>query len=125
LYNGTLEGTTSAVFDTVISQVNFYSLNLTMLGMTVVKFHITSSPADYDFYVEHFVPVKGSQHIGMVPEETSDIVLRIDADYNTVVGLEDKYVSAMFGNWFANNYPDIRFDAVSVSAGKFINRLRH
>jgi hypothetical protein len=52
LYNGTLEGTTSAVFDTVTSQVNFYSLNLTMLGMTVVKFHITSSPADYDFYVE-------------------------------------------------------------------------
>lgn len=119
LYNNvTFSGGSQVTFDTVTSRVSFYSITLSQLGMYVIKFHITSSPPDYDFYEEVVVTVKSTEQASMVIEETTSMTVKFDADYNTVVGSDDKYFGAMVGNYYANLYPEILFSSVTVSQGK-------
>ncbi|KAJ8320870.1 hypothetical protein KUTeg_002457 [Tegillarca granosa] len=121
--NVTFSGGSQVSFDTVTSRSSFYSITLSQLGMYVIKFHITSSPPDYDFYEEVVVTVKSAEQASMFIEESKTMTVKFDADYKTVVESDDKYFGAMVGNYFANLYPEILFSSVSVSPGSILVTL--
>ena len=121
LYNGTLDGSLEVTFDPSNSRAAFYSMNITALGAYVIKFHVTSNPPDYDFYVEELFTVKALSHIGMVIEEQKDIVVKFNEDYNSIVGTDNnKYFAAMMGNYLQNVYPDVITSSIAVTAGKYV-----
>lgn len=118
LYPGNLEGTTTASFSQLTSAANFYSLNFTSASMYVVNFTVSSS-GGYEFYHEEQVDVKTLQQSQIVKEDTQDIVLRVDADYDAVVGSDShKYLAAMFKNELQNMY-SVLIENLNVTKGLY------
>lgn len=118
LYNGSLVGITTTTFDSNTAQASFYSLNLTSVGVYVVKFTVVSNPADYNFTYEELIPVKAQSHINLVIEDTQEVVVKFNEDYDTIVGTtNNKYFAAMMGNSLANTYPEIILNTISVTRG--------
>lgn len=118
LYNGSLVGITTTTFDTSTAEASFYSLNLTSVGVYVVKFTIVSNPADYSLTYEELITVKAQSHINLVIEDTKEVVVKFNEDYDSIVGTTyNKYFSAMMGNALAVTYPDIILNTIAVSKG--------
>lgn len=118
LYNGSLVGITTTTFDTSTAEASFYSLNLTSVGVYVVKFTIVSNPADYSLTYEELITVKAQSHINLVIEDTKEVVIKFNEDYDSIVGTTyNKYFSAMMGNALAVTYPDIILNTIAVSKG--------
>lgn len=119
LYNGSLVGITTTTFDTNSAEASFYSLNLTSVGVYVVKFTIVSNPADYSLTYEELITVKAQSHINLVIEDTKEVVVKFNEDYDSIVGTTyNKYFSAMMGNALAVTYPDIILNTIAVSKGR-------
>jgi hypothetical protein len=119
LYNGSLVGITTTTFDTSTAQASFFSLNLTSVGVYVVKFTFASNPADYNFVYEELIPVKAQSHLNMVIDETKDVMVKFNDDYDSIVGTaNNKYFAAMMGNTLAVTYPEIILNTISVTKGK-------
>lgn len=119
LYNGSLVGITTTTFDTNSAEASFYSLNLTSVGVYVVKFTIVSNPADYSLTYEELITVKAQSHINLVIEDTKEVVVKFNEDYDSIVGTTyNKYFSAMMGNVLAVTYPDIILNTIAVSKGR-------
>eukprot|EP00477_Mikrocytos_mackini_P005556 GAHX01008713.1.p1 GENE.GAHX01008713.1~~GAHX01008713.1.p1 ORF type:complete len:141 (+),score=12.33 GAHX01008713.1:108-530(+) len=124
LYNGSLVGITTTTFDTNSAEASFYSLNLTSVGVYVVKFTIVSNPADYSLTYEELITVKAQSHINLVIEDTKEVVVKFNEDYDSIVGTTyNKYFSAMMGNALAVTYPDIILNTIAVSKGTVGPRL--
>ncbi|XP_052063691.1 fibrocystin-L-like [Mytilus californianus] len=121
-YNGSLHASNQKFWGSS-SQATFSDLTFTSFGMAIINFHVTTNPPEYNFTIPHFVNVKQLQHKSMTHEETNDIVLKIDGDYNTVVGSDDRYAKAMFGNWFAVMYEDLQINSVSLQPGSILVTL--
>lgn len=120
LYNGSLVGITTTTFDTNTAEASFYSLNLTSVGVYVVKFTIVSNPADYSLMYEELITVKAQSHINLVIEDTKDVVVKFNEDYDSIVGTtKNKYFSAMMGNALAVTYPDIILNTIAVTKGRY------
>lgn len=120
LYNGSLVGITTTTFDTNTAEASFYSLNLTSVGVYVVKFTIVSNPADYSLTYEELITVKAQSHINLVIEDTKDVVVKFKEDYDSIVGTtKNKYFSAMMGNALAVTYPDIILNTIAVTKGRY------
>lgn len=119
LYNGSLVGITTTTFDINSAEASFYSLNLTSVGVYVVKFTIVSNPADYSLTYEELITVKAQSHINLVIEDTKEVVVKFNEDYDSIVGTTyNKYFSAMMGNALAVTYPDIILNTIAVSKGR-------
>lgn len=119
LYNGSLVGITTTTFDINSAEASFYSLNLTSVGVYVVKFTIVSNPADYSLTYEELITVKAQSHINLVIEDTKEVVVKFNEDYDSIVGTTyNKYFSAMMGNVLAVTYPDIILNTIAVSKGR-------
>lgn len=89
-------------------------------GIYIIKYHITSTPPDYDFYVEHSIVVRGQHHRTMPMNQTAEIKLRLTENYQTVVGSDANYITAYLGTWFGHMFPDIEVLSASVLPGKFM-----
>ena len=119
LYNGTsLVGITTTTFDTSSGQASFYSLNLTSVGVYVVKFNIVSNPGDYNLTYEELITVKAQSHLNLVVEDTQEVVIKFNDNYDSIVGTAyNKYFSAMMGSALAKTYPDIMLNTIAVTKG--------
>lgn len=118
-YNGSLHGSNQKFWGSS-SQATFSDLTFTSFGMAIINFRVTTNPPEYNFTIPHYVNVKQIQHKNIIHNETNEIVLKINGDYNTVVGSDDRYAKAMFGNWFAVLYEDLQINSVSLQPGIYI-----
>ena len=118
MYEGSLSGTTQITFDSSNSRASFSALQVTSYGIYVIRYHVTTIPAEYDFYVEHTVIARGQHHITMPMNETAEIKLKLKENYQMVVGGESNYVAAYLGDWFSHLFPDVQVLSSSVSPGK-------
>lgn len=121
-YNGSLDGSNQKFLGST-SKAKFTDLTLSSFGMAIINFHVTTNPPEYNFTIPHYVNVKQKQHKNIIHNETNEIVLKINGDYNTVVGTDDRYAKAMFGNWFAVMYADLQINSVTLQPGIFMDIL--
>ncbi|XP_021347967.1 fibrocystin-L-like [Mizuhopecten yessoensis] len=120
LHLGSLLGYNETIFSTSSSSANFYSLNFTSLGVYALKLHIYTTPSGYDFYEEVQVLVRSQTQTSIVVQQTTQVEMKFDSDFNTVVGADDKPFAAMMGNYFAAKYPDVLVNSVAVTAGSIV-----
>ncbi|KAJ8313314.1 hypothetical protein KUTeg_009100 [Tegillarca granosa] len=119
--DGVVNGTTSSTFDNSTSQTSL-SISLSSLGTYVVKFRLTTSPAEYDIYTEVLVTIKSQAQVSMVIEDTKTITMKFDGDYNTIVGTGTSYNNfiAWVSNWLMGLYQSVVIGNVKVSPGSII-----
>ena len=119
LYSGNLEGTTTVSFSQLTSVANFYSLNFTSASMYVVNFTVSSS-GGYELYHEEQVDVRTLQQSQIIKEDTQYIGLRVDADYDAVVGSDSpKYLVALLKNELQKLY-SVLIENLNVAKGVYI-----
>ncbi|XP_069121982.1 fibrocystin-L-like [Argopecten irradians] len=119
-HTGSMLGTNETIFSTSTSSANFYSLSFTSFGIYSLKLRIYTTPAAYDLTEEIQVMVKSQNQTSIVIEQTTQVQMKFDADYSTVVGTDDKPFAAMMGNFFAVKYPDVIVNSVTVTEGSII-----
>lgn len=119
LYKGSLSGSAQIGFETSNSRASFSSIQVSSYGMYIVKYHVTSVPADYDFYVEHLVTARGQHHVNMPMDETVELKLKFSENYQTVIGSEGNYAAAYLGSWFAHEHQNIEVLTSTVSSGMY------
>ncbi|XP_052063080.1 fibrocystin-L-like [Mytilus californianus] len=120
LYKGSLSGSTQIRFETSNSRASFSSIQVSSYGMYIVKYHVTSVPSDYDFYVEHLVTARGRHHLTMPMDETVEMKLKFSENYQKIIGSEGNYAAAYLGSWFAHENPDVEVLTSTVSSGSII-----
>ncbi|XP_021354106.1 fibrocystin-L-like [Mizuhopecten yessoensis] len=120
LHPGSMAGSNETVFSTSSSAANFYTLSFTSLGIYALKLHIFTTPSGFDFYKETQVVVRSQAQTSIIVEQTTQIVMIFDDDYNAVVGADVNAFAAMMATRFILTYPDILFNSVSVVPGSIV-----
>ncbi|XP_060084827.1 fibrocystin-L-like, partial [Ylistrum balloti] len=121
VHTGEMIGSNLTLFSTSSSSANFYSLNFTSLGIYTLRLHIYTTPAGYDFYEELQIVVRTQVQTTIAVEQTTVIVMKFEsADYNAVVGTDDKAFGTMVTSQFILIFQEILFNSVSVTPGSIV-----
>lgn len=112
-----MEGTKQVIFDSMNNKAIFNDLSFTSYGLYFLKFHIASSPVEYEFYEEVSITVNSSI---TVENSTSKLVeATFNATYDDVI--KGDVTALHFGtavtNKFARENPETRCNLVNVRRG--------
>ncbi|XP_069115224.1 fibrocystin-L-like [Argopecten irradians] len=119
-HTGSMLGTNETIFSTSSSSANFYSLNFTSFGIYALKLRIYTTPAGYDLTEEVQIVVKSLAQTSITIEQTTQVQMKFDSDFNSVVGTDEKPFATMMGNYFAVKYPDVLVNSVTVTEGSIV-----
>ncbi|CAH1226877.1 PKHD1L1 [Branchiostoma lanceolatum] len=89
--SATFAGTKTVTFDPATGRATFSDLSLDKYNRYHLRFHVTSTPGDHDFWINASpVTVYPANHTSPVIEESSHVTLTFDGSYpDAVVGKED------------------------------------
>ncbi|XP_061164553.1 fibrocystin-L-like [Saccostrea echinata] len=108
LYDENIMDPKTTTFDVNSGQASFNDLLFFTSGVYVIRFNITSDPADYNIELQEIVVVRGISQQGITTDTVKEIGLKFDANFDNIVGeSRTKYFSAMVLNWVANNFTTV------------------
>ncbi|KAL4228989.1 Fibrocystin-L [Mactra antiquata] len=120
---GSLDGVgLSTSFDLVTGRAMFPSLHFTGFGMYYIQFRVVSNPPDFNITLNHKMVIKNPAHIGMNIERASEIQVKYNVDFNTLLPTEDKQneFEQTILTEFANMWPDTMINVGSISEGSIL-----
>ncbi|XP_078617867.1 fibrocystin-L-like isoform X2 [Branchiostoma floridae x Branchiostoma japonicum] len=89
--SATFAGTKTATFDPATGRATFNDLSLDKYNRYHLRFHVTSSPSDHDFWINASpITVYPANHTSPVIENTAHVTLTFEGSYSdAVTGKED------------------------------------
>ncbi|KAL4228553.1 Fibrocystin-L [Mactra antiquata] len=119
---GSLDGTLTSSFDPSTGRAMFPDLNITGFGMFYVQFRVVSNPPDYNLTLNHKLNIMHPNHVGMIIEDTYEVEVKFDVDFDRVLPTEDKQAEfeQMILTDYANRWPDIQLSTGSIRKGSIM-----
>ncbi|KAL5019473.1 hypothetical protein ScPMuIL_002365 [Solemya velum] len=116
---GTLNGTTTCVFDSNTKQCVFDNVFLTSAGRYILKFVIESDHAHYSMEIVHKVdvdrlPESGAVSSNITKSTTKVLTLKIDGDYDVIVAPDSEGFAVYAYNYLLSKYQQSSVDWVDV-----------
>ncbi|XP_046560655.1 uncharacterized protein LOC124269662 [Haliotis rubra] len=86
---GNMTGTKTVSFDASTGLATFSDLEIDEIGRYYIEFHVTSTPADYDFIYEGYIDISNAALEGMPKEKTTMCQVKFDTRYDPVQSAKD------------------------------------
>ncbi|XP_033758069.1 fibrocystin-L-like [Pecten maximus] len=115
--SGNMTGSKQATFNQSTGDAIFNDLVFDQIGVYILKFHVKSSPEEYDLYGEFRVQVLSEVQVHLHNSNnatSTNISLTFNESYADVVGKRDEHFGAMVVNRLARKYNDVYFDRITV-----------
>ncbi|XP_035687262.1 fibrocystin-L-like [Branchiostoma floridae] len=119
--NGELTGSTTINFDPTAGRATFTSMTLDQFSIYYFKFHIRSSPSDYDFLVES-EPITAwpADYVTPVEEDSAHVTMRFNGDYQQVAAGKEGYLGSTLWVHIMDTYTEVTVGNFSFSEGSVV-----
>ncbi|KAI8520672.1 Fibrocystin-L [Branchiostoma belcheri] len=120
----TFAGTKTATFDPATGRATFVGLSLNQYDRYHLRFHVTSTPGDHDFWINASpITVYPANHTSPVIENTARVTLTFDGSYlDAVVGKED-YLETSLWQKVVGERSDVLVSNFSFAEGSVITEF--
>jgi len=112
-----MSGSTQAVFNTNTGNATFNSLTFSAPGSYVLRFTVTTTPSEYNFYVDKTVKVLSVKQASLVVQESKLVKMKMKGDYDEIVKPNKEKFIAWLLDILLNIYGDILPENIQVSKG--------
>ncbi|XP_067676837.1 fibrocystin-L-like isoform X2 [Haliotis asinina] len=86
---GNMTGTKTVSFDAATGLATFSDLEIDEIGRYYIKFHVTSTPADYDFIYEGYIDITNAALEGAPKERTTMCQFKFDTSFDALQSPKD------------------------------------
>ncbi|XP_048254422.1 fibrocystin-L-like isoform X3 [Haliotis rufescens] len=119
---GTLTGTKTVSFDPSTGMATFSDLQIDEIGRYYLKFHVTSTPADYDFIYEGYIDISNSVLEATPKDKTSTCQFKFDTNFDPLQSPKD--VARFARKWaIAKKDKGIKLKDVTAAQGSVLATL--
>ncbi|XP_060067607.1 fibrocystin-L-like [Ylistrum balloti] len=117
---GNMTGLKHTNFNHSTGEAIFNDLAFDQIGIYFLRFHVQSSPEEYDVYGDLRVEVLNEAQISLLNDDTSvttKISLTFNESFDDVVGEQEEEFGDMVVNRLTENFTGVYFDNVTVKRG--------
>ncbi|XP_021343370.1 fibrocystin-L-like [Mizuhopecten yessoensis] len=118
-----IAGSREVQIDPTTGEGVFDSLGFDQIGIYYLTVHVTSSPEEYDIYGNVKVQMLHNNQFNLLNDSkaiVTNVTMVFKENYSAVVGNSSDQFGEMVVDFLTKKYPDVLFDAVTVTEGSII-----